>query len=177
MNDTSNPFQSVVSLGKLHSYDNSTRNNRFVMSGATLAGMSCCLCMTAYAFIDEANHPGAKPSDISPAFMFGMIIFMMFIGASLIYLFVHQWWKIRKVAVGVFEQGLAYSDAEGAISLIPWASIQKAENNWIQSERIRFVQYYVTTRDGEHYLLHHSLKDVHQLAAIIRKITGLEPAK
>ena len=89
MDNSSNLFQAVVILGKLQStyeYNPFYRNNRFILSGVTLAGMSCCLCMTAYAFIDDGQHPSAKPSDISPAFTIGVVICFMLLGLLIVFL-------------------------------------------------------------------------------------------
>ena len=176
MNQTSNPFQSVVTLGKLHEihpYDSGRRRNRFVLSWGVLSAMLCCLSLTAYAFIDDAAHFSAASSDVSPAFVIGAFAFMMLLGGVIIFQSLRQWWKVRKVAVGVFEQSLAYCDAEGALQLIPWTSIRRVDERWVRSGRIRFVEYYVSTSDGKLYLLHHSLRDVHKLTGFVKQTAGL----
>lgn len=176
MDNSSHPFQSVVSLGKLqgtYGYNPFYRNNRFILSGVTLAGMSCCLCLTAYAFIDDAQHPSAKPSDISPLFTVGIVIFFMLLGLLIIFLAIKEWWDIRNIAVGVFDQGLAYQDAQREMRLIPWRSVQEVTERKQRRSRVLFTDYYVVTRDGNAYLLHRTLKDHHGLAALVRQNAGL----
>jgi len=175
MNTQSNPFQSIVTLGKLqhvYGYNPFYRNNRFILSGITLASMLCCLSMTTYAFVDDAQHPSSTSSDISPLFTIGVVVFFMLLGALIIFLAIREWWKIRNVAVAIFDQGMAYQDANGSTHLIPWNSIQEVKELKFRRNRVLFIDYLVKTSDGNSYLLHRTLKDIAQLATLVMQNAG-----
>ena len=172
MDQNSNPFQSVVTLGKLHNvygYNPFYKKNRFILSGVTLASMLCCLCMTAYAFIDDARHANTSSSDISPWFTISVVVFFMLLGGFIIFASIWQWWRVRHIAVGVFDQGLAYQDADLSIHPIPWNSIQEVRELKYRKNRVLFIDYLIRTRDGNSYLLHRTLRDIQQLGALVKQ--------
>jgi len=176
MNNSSNPFQSVVTLGKLHNiygYNSFYRNNRFILSGVTLASMLCCLSMTAYAFVDDARHPSSTSSDISPMFLIGVVALMLLIGMVIIFQAIREWWRIRHVAVALFDQGMAYQHADGSMHLIPWNSIQEVKDLKYRKRQVVFTDYLVKTNAGNSYLLYRTLKDIHQLGALVKQNAGM----
>jgi hypothetical protein len=57
--------------------------------------------------------------------------------------------------------------------LIPWNSIQEVKELKFRRNRVLFIDYLVKTSDGNSYLLHRTLKDIAQLAALVRQNAGV----
>ncbi len=166
MSNQSNPFQQVTTLGKLksvHGFDPFVRNNRLILSGIVLAGMSTCFLITVYAWLEEA-HKNSRTPEPGMGLTISIAAFLILLGAFIIFGFISEWWRLRNYMVGLFDGGLVIQLSSNNIHPLPWNDIRQ-----VQEFRYRngFKQYYLETLDGRQFLLHRNLRDLTRLGKAV----------
>ena len=170
-------FQTVGSLGRLrsvHSYNSFTRNNRLFLSGAIALAMLACLGLSLYAAWDEAQRSaaGVSPAESGPAFAAVCVGTSWLLGAVLIFGFISEWWKVRKFAAALYDNGLAISDTAGAVWPVNWSEIRSCQ---VFKYRQGFRQYVLELQTGQQVVLHQNLENLQQLGeTVIRQVTQVK---